>query len=154
MRVRDFSDRGDPGVLVSRDGEEDVEADDGVEGHSPSADLLASGYALQLENLGLLQEAVFVLLHIEGSAGYVILFFLYNLFLTQHYRREKAIKDLMARQAVKLDDWTMRGFCGSLKIPTSWVNEAKVRFHLHIVLLAISILICREFLGHLCFGQG
>lgn len=29
---------------------------------------------------------------------------------------------------MKLDDWTMRGFCGSLKIPTSWVNEAKVRF--------------------------
>jgi nuclear pore complex protein Nup98-Nup96 len=70
MRVRDFSDRGDPGVDVGRDG---ADADDGVEGHSPSADLLASGYALQLENLGLLQEAVFVLLHIEGSAGYVVL---------------------------------------------------------------------------------
>jgi nuclear pore complex protein Nup98-Nup96 len=74
MRVRDFSDRSDPGVLV----EEDVAMDDRVEGHSPSADLLASGYALQLENLGLLQEAVFVLLHIEGSAGYVVVFFLYD----------------------------------------------------------------------------
>jgi len=60
-----------------------------------------------------LQEAVFVLLHIEGSAG-----------------REKAIKDLLARQAMKLDDWTMRGFCGSLKIPTSWVNEAKAIYAL------------------------
>ena len=74
MRVRDFSDRSDPGVLV----EEDVTADDRVEGHSPSADLLASGYALQLENLGLLQEAVFVLLHIEGSAGYVVVFYLHD----------------------------------------------------------------------------
>src|ERR1700685_4446090 len=50
------------------------------------------------------------------------------LVLTQQRRREKAIKDLLTRQAMKLDDWTMRGFCGSLKIPTSWVNEAKVRF--------------------------
>jgi nuclear pore complex protein Nup98-Nup96 len=71
MGVRDFADRGDPGVDVSHNGEED--ADHMVEGHSPSADLLASSYAMQLESLGLLQEAVFVLLHIEGSAGYVFL---------------------------------------------------------------------------------
>jgi len=77
MRVRDFSDRDDPGIHASRDGGDRADADEGVEGHSPSADLLASGYALQLENLGLLQEAVFVLLHIEGSAGYVVLL-LYN----------------------------------------------------------------------------
>jgi len=31
---------------------------------------------------------------------------------------------------MKLDDWTMRGFCGSLKIPTSWVNEAKAVYAL------------------------
>lgn len=68
MRIRDFSDRGDPGMA----GDRDEEVEDGVEGHSPSADLLASGYALQLENMGLLQEAVFVLLHIEGSLGYVL----------------------------------------------------------------------------------
>lgn len=64
MRVRDFSDRG-PGEFLSSD-EDDQER---REGHSPSADLLASHYAHQLEQLGLLQEAVFVLLHIEGSAG-------------------------------------------------------------------------------------
>ena len=69
MRVRDFSDRGDAGVQsLSQENEEDG---DGVEGHSPSADLLASLYALQLEKMGLLQEAVFVLLHIEGSLGCV-----------------------------------------------------------------------------------
>jgi nuclear pore complex protein Nup98-Nup96 len=83
MRVRDFSDRGDPGVHASQGDDGRTDADEGVEGHSPSADLLASGYALQLENLGLLQEAVFVLLHIEGSAGYVVLLFLYNSILTQ-----------------------------------------------------------------------
>ena len=43
-----------------------------VEGHSPTANLVASSYAFQLECLGLIQEAVFVLLHIEGSRGYVL----------------------------------------------------------------------------------
>lgn len=71
MRVRDFSDRGDPGIQSQN--EDNEEDGDGVEGHSPSADLLASEYALQLENMGLLQEAVFVLLHIEGSLGCVFL---------------------------------------------------------------------------------
>lgn len=67
MGVRDFADRGDPGVAAGSD--EGSEAEDEIEGHSPSADLLASSYAGQLEALGLLQEAVFVLLHIEGSVG-------------------------------------------------------------------------------------
>lgn len=68
MGVRDFVDRGDPEGR-SRVWMDDSDVDDGVEGHSPSADLLASSYALQLEGLGMLQEAVFVLLHIEGSVG-------------------------------------------------------------------------------------
>ncbi|KAF7794784.1 hypothetical protein EIP86_005926 [Pleurotus ostreatoroseus] len=106
LRVRDFADRGDPGVQRSDGDDGDVE----VEGHSPSADLLASSYALQLEQLGMLQEAAFVLLHIEGSSG-----------------RRRAIKELLTRNAPKLDDWMTRGLVGSLKIPMSWVNEAKVR---------------------------
>ena len=65
LGVRDFSDRGDTGL--QSDAEENEE--NRVEGHSPSADLLANSYALQLEQLGMIQEAVFVLLHIEGSAG-------------------------------------------------------------------------------------
>lgn len=64
MRARDLADRQDAGVDA-----EDVAEGDIVEGHSPSADLLTSQYAYQLESLGMLQEAVFVLLHIEGSAG-------------------------------------------------------------------------------------
>ena len=67
MRIRDFADRADSGRR--RDAMDDDNEQDWHEGHSPSADLLASTYAHQLEQLGMLQEAVFVLLHIEGSAG-------------------------------------------------------------------------------------
>jgi len=65
LRVRDFSDRGDTGLQFDPQENEDHR----VEGHSPSADLLTNSYALQLEQLGMIQEAVFVLLHIEGSLG-------------------------------------------------------------------------------------
>ncbi|KAH7886919.1 nuclear protein 96-domain-containing protein [Phlebopus sp. FC_14] len=111
MRIRDFSDRGNSG-----DGPEMLDEDVSVryEGHSPSADLLASSYAHQLEQLGMLQEAVFVLLHIEGSAG-----------------REMAIKDLLQRQANKLDEWMCSGILGSLKIPLAWVNDAKALYAIY-----------------------
>ncbi|KAI0318527.1 nuclear protein 96-domain-containing protein [Amylostereum chailletii] len=105
MGLRDLADRDDPGEDMSA-GDSDDEPR--IEGHSPSADLLASSFAHQLEQMDLIQEAAFVLLHIEGSAG-----------------REKAVKDLLARSAPKLDDWMTRGLAGSLKIPLSWVNEAK-----------------------------
>ena len=65
LRARDFSDRGDTGLQFDPRENEDHR----VEGHSPSADLLTNSYALQLEQLGMIQEAVFVLLHIEGSLG-------------------------------------------------------------------------------------
>lgn len=65
MRIRDLSDRGDSEHVEEMG--EDVSGR--REGHSPSADLLASHYAQQLEQVGMLQEAIFVLLHIEGSAG-------------------------------------------------------------------------------------
>ncbi|KAI0764576.1 nuclear protein 96-domain-containing protein [Trametes elegans] len=107
LRIRDLADR-DTSVCrgdteEGRDNEEDP-----VEGHSPSADLLANSYASQLEQLGMIQEAVFVLLHIEGSAG-----------------RARVIKELLTRSASKLDDWVMRGLVGSLKVPVSWISEAK-----------------------------
>ncbi|KAJ3921186.1 nuclear protein 96-domain-containing protein [Lentinula edodes] len=94
MRVRDFPDRGDP--------------EPEFEGHSPTADLLTSSYALQLEQQGMIQEAIFVLLHLEGSAG-----------------RRKAIQDLLIRSAPMLDEWNIRGLVGSLKIPLRWVKEAQ-----------------------------
>ena len=66
MGIRDFSDRDQPEPSVGYSDE-----DHRVEGHSPSADLLTSTYAHQLEQMGLIQEAAFVLLHIEGSSGFV-----------------------------------------------------------------------------------
>ncbi|KZV72700.1 hypothetical protein PENSPDRAFT_575693 [Peniophora sp. CONT] len=106
LRARDFTDRDEPTDVDAMSQGEDE--DERVEGHSPSADILASSYAHQLEQAGLIQEAAFVLLHIESSVG-----------------REKAVKDLLARSAPLLDDWVMRGLAGSLKIPLAWVNEAK-----------------------------
>ncbi|KAJ6485939.1 nuclear protein 96-domain-containing protein [Mycena sanguinolenta] len=109
MRVRDFADRGDPGIRRSSPSSSQDDAEEnGVEGHSPTADLLSSSYAFQLEEQGMLQEAVFVLLHLEGSAG-----------------REKAIKDLLARCVTRLDEWSTRGLVGSMRIPMAWIQEAK-----------------------------
>ena len=89
MGVRDFADRSDSTIrpksstkgrksLVNGVGSRarEVEEDDDdirVEGHSPSADLLAVGYAFELESWGMLQEAAFVLLHLEDSFGFVFL---------------------------------------------------------------------------------
>jgi hypothetical protein len=41
-------------------------------------------------------------------------------------RREKAIKDLLARSGHKLDNWTALGLAGTLKLPMPWIDEAKV----------------------------
>ncbi|TFY68005.1 hypothetical protein EVJ58_g1277 [Rhodofomes roseus] len=114
LRVRDFADRGNTGIAMGEDAVDASEDDEpSVEGHSPSADLLANSYALQLEQQGLIQEAAFVLLHIEGSAG-----------------RVKAIKELLGRSAALLDDWMTRGLVGSLKLPLAWINEAKAMYAL------------------------
>ena len=109
LRIRDFADRGETGISESEEDEERVYEVE-IEGHSPSADLLTASYAFQLEQLGLIQESLFVLLHLEGSLG-----------------RKKAIKELLARNAPALDEWMVRGVVGSLKIPMEWVYEAKVR---------------------------
>lgn len=109
LGVRDFPDRETPSVK----GDAAAEMSPGAEGHSPSADLLANSYALQLEQAGLIQEAAFVLLHIEGSAG-----------------RVKAIRELLCRSAPQLDDWMTSGLVGSLKLPMAWVNEAKAIYAL------------------------
>ncbi|KAF8893230.1 nuclear protein 96-domain-containing protein [Gymnopilus junonius] len=135
MRIRDFADRGNRGIrpttrrpggsLVNGFGgsDRDDSSTDGLsnqgddsfppEGHSPSADLLTTGYAFILESWGMLQEAAFVLMHLEGSAG-----------------RAKALKELLARSAPNLDDWMTRGLVGSLKLPMYWVDEAKATYEL------------------------
>ncbi|KAF9446476.1 hypothetical protein P691DRAFT_733167 [Macrolepiota fuliginosa MF-IS2] len=131
IRIRDFADRRavgtrkplvngtSSGSFKGRDESSEDEEREGryerlaVDGHSPTADLLSSAYAFELESWGMIQEAIFVLLHIEGSVG-----------------REKAIKDLLARTAPDLDEWMTRGIVGSLKIPMAWVDEAKAQYAL------------------------
>ncbi|EKM77441.1 hypothetical protein AGABI1DRAFT_77500 [Agaricus bisporus var. burnettii JB137-S8] len=125
MRIRDFADRRPTGhrkTLVNGDGREVTSEDEEregryerlvAEGHSPTADLLSSTYAFELESWGMIQEAIFVLLHIQNSSG-----------------REKAIQDLLARSAPHLDVWMTNGIVGSLKIPMAWVDEAKAQYAL------------------------
>lgn len=88
MGVRDFADRSDSTIrpkpstkgrksqvngIGNRVREAEEEEDDiRIEGHSPSADLLAAGYAFELESWGMVQEAAFVLLHLEESFGFVL----------------------------------------------------------------------------------
>ena len=98
------------------------------EGHSPTADLLASSYAFELESWGMIQEAAFVLLHLEGSSGCVFPsnVSLVRLIYSAANSREKALKDLLARSGPKLNDWMIRGLVGSLKLPMTWVDEARV----------------------------
>ncbi|KAF9066758.1 nuclear protein 96-domain-containing protein [Rhodocollybia butyracea] len=114
MRVRDFPDRGDARVHHNNTDLDQPEPEPEFEGHSPTADLLTSSYALQLEHLGMIQEAVFVLLHLEASTG-----------------RRKAIQDLIIRSAPALDEWNIRGLVGSLKIPLKWVKEAQAIYALN-----------------------
>ena len=89
MSVRDFADRSETtirskpstkGRKIQVNGtggrswtKEAEEERDGirVEGYSPSADLLTTGYAFELESWGMVQEAAFVLLHLEEGCGFV-----------------------------------------------------------------------------------
>lgn len=153
MRVRDFADRSHPGAKskdkppgkfingfgrngprelsssssdVSRGGDDEEPSE---EGHSPTADLLTSSYAFELESWGRIQEAAFVLLHLEGSIGCVSLLSLIKcwslLIWKSSNRREKAIRDLLTRSGHKLDNWTALGLAGTLKLPMPWIDEAK-----------------------------
>ncbi|TEB34188.1 hypothetical protein FA13DRAFT_1729669 [Coprinellus micaceus] len=118
MRIRDFIDRAPVSSArrINGGAQESNIDDDELEsvpsqvelGPSHTANLLTSGYAFELEGWGMIQEAAFVLLHLEDTEG-----------------RKKALKDLLARSAPKMDDWMVRGLVGSLKIPMTWVQEAK-----------------------------
>jgi len=102
LRVRDFGDR----VRSELRGEEDEDA--AVDGFSATANTLTMNYAAQLEQEGLVQEAIFVLLFLEDDDG-----------------RRRAIKELLARSAPSLDEWSVAGIRGSLMIPEEWIDEAK-----------------------------
>ena len=88
MRVRDFADRVQPhaasrsarksngrinafaGAGVDHE-EDDGEEEEKKDGESHTANLLTSAYAFELESWGMVQEAAFVLLHLESADGYV-----------------------------------------------------------------------------------
>lgn len=44
----------------------------------------------------------------------------------QPFSREKAIRDMLVRNASKIDQYSIRGLAGSLRIPLPWINEAQV----------------------------
>ena len=69
LRAHDLADRGPP---PSPPAGGNKAGENGVEGNSPTADLLASSFALQLERMGKVHEAVFVLLHIMPQVNYDI----------------------------------------------------------------------------------
>ena len=43
-------------------------------------------------------------------------------------RRKRAVKELLSQTSPILDQYTEAGLKGSLKIPSEWIEEAKVRF--------------------------
>ncbi|KAF6764293.1 nucleoporin nup189 [Ephemerocybe angulata] len=122
----DFADRAPTYTAATRGAVGRASSDDELEGagstidvpsselgHSHTANLLTSAYAFELEGWGQIQEAAFVLLHLEDPEG-----------------RKKAIKDLLARAAPHLDEFVTKGLVASLKIPITWVHEAKAMYAL------------------------
>ena len=51
-------------------------------------------------------------------------------FIPVNNRRKRAIKELLGRFAPRLTEYDIAGLQGSLRIPRSWIDEAKVSsFH-------------------------
>lgn len=74
LRVRDFADRRPTARSFVNGGGREGSDEDGnkcekptFEGYSVTADLLSSAYAFELENMGMIAEAIFVLLHLQCS---------------------------------------------------------------------------------------
>ncbi|EJD51201.1 hypothetical protein AURDEDRAFT_149853 [Auricularia subglabra TFB-10046 SS5] len=97
LKQRDFADR--------QPVEEELFGE--TAGLSPTANLVTSAYALQLESAGLYSEAVFVLLHLESVNG-----------------RRQAIKDLLSRNYTRLTESQLQEL-DQLLIPEAWLREAK-----------------------------
>ncbi len=110
LQRRDFSDRIELGLLSGDAAMDEDTNGDGVaatQGNSSRADGLASSYATQLELLGKWKWSAFVLLHLELSES-----------------RAAAIKALLARNVALLEG-EREFLCEKLRIPESWLYEAK-----------------------------
>ena len=101
LRVRDFNERFQ--VNNSDDSNEFVE------GHSSRADSLAINYANQIEQLGLPQWSIFILLHLEIDST-----------------RTKAIKESLNKNILKYSESDESFLINELHIPETWLYEAKV----------------------------
>ncbi|KAL1917286.1 uncharacterized protein VTP21DRAFT_4942 [Calcarisporiella thermophila] len=112
LRVRDFNDRAQ--LYVDEEAMEGEERDEEEEGWSSTADSVCASFALQLENLGLWEWAIFVLLHLNFAEN-----------------RESAIKEILGRHLSisPIPDEHMSQkedfLTSTLKIPETWLHEAK-----------------------------
>ncbi|KAH7345325.1 nuclear protein 96-domain-containing protein [Rhizoctonia solani] len=98
LQKRDVSDRS-----VVEDGNEEPQLS-----YSHKADVITSNYAFQLESLGLWWYSIFVLLHLQESDGRLI-----------------AIKGLLSRHVLELDEEKEEFLINQLCIPHDWIEEAK-----------------------------
>ena len=120
LNFRDFADRVTEDMSIGRDSPRHRSL-------SLNANKVAISYAFQLESQGLWEHAVFVLLHLERSIEYVPLWL--SAFQLNHNSlrsRETAIKEMIARHVEYLTDKTEQFLRDQLKIPGSWIYEAKV----------------------------
>jgi len=106
LRLRDFEDR-EP---IMKDLETDSDDASVSESTSVSADLLTSQYADQLNKLGLIKWAGFVLLHLEHPEG-----------------RTRVLKDLISRNIKAVTGNVEEFFVKNLKIPPSWIYLARAQ---------------------------
>ncbi|ORY52187.1 nuclear protein 96-domain-containing protein [Leucosporidium creatinivorum] len=104
LRRRDFEDR----VQIDQNEMEDGDGEGEKEGNSVRADAMTVSYADQVEALGLWEWSTFVLLHLEMPEG-----------------REKAIRDLLTRNATGINDETFAFLTETLKIPQTWLYAAQ-----------------------------
>ncbi|KAA1135350.1 hypothetical protein PGTUg99_015553 [Puccinia graminis f. sp. tritici] len=106
MRLRDFEDR-EP---IMRDIETDSDDASLLESGSVWADLLTSQYADQLNKLGMMKWAGFILLHLEDPEG-----------------RARALKELISRNIKAVTGDVEEFFVETLKIPSTWIYLARAQ---------------------------
>ncbi|SNX84755.1 related to Nucleoporin nup189 (SonB) [Melanopsichium pennsylvanicum] len=104
LQRRDFSDRIELGFQNDDMDESDKPK---MSGNSARADTLCSSYAHQLELIGKWRWSAFILLHLELGES-----------------REAAVKALLSRNVAHLDS-AKEFLCDQLRIPESWLYEAK-----------------------------
>jgi nuclear pore complex protein Nup98-Nup96 len=136
LKLRDFEDREPIMQDLQSDSSDDASVSENI---SAWADLLTSQYADQLNKMGLLKWAGFVLLHLEHPEGFFSAFFFFFFFFaclsrrngdthdSLFVRRARALKELIFRniKAVTVD--VEEFFVKNLKIPSSWIYLARVR---------------------------